>query len=138
MADRTVIIPEGLEAQYTRFHYAPAVRVGEWIHASGVIGTEADHSISPDPSTQFDRAFANIGVVLNGAGASFANIVSMTSFHVGLNEHLRAFSAAKDRFVGEPYPAWTAIGCTELAFPGALVEVQVVAYIAPTTAEPAK
>ncbi len=32
--------------------------------------------------------------------------------------------AVKDRFVAEPYPAWTAIGISALAFAGALVEIR--------------
>jgi enamine deaminase RidA (YjgF/YER057c/UK114 family) len=51
----------------------------------------------------------------------------MTTFHVGLMEHLRAFVEAKDEVVGEPYPAWTAIGVSALAMPGALVEVKITA-----------
>ena len=31
--------------------------------------------------------------------------------------------------ISEPYPAWTAIGCTELAMPGGLVEIRVQAVI---------
>jgi enamine deaminase RidA (YjgF/YER057c/UK114 family) len=51
----------------------------------------------------------------------------MTTFHVGLQEHLTTFMAVKDNYLKEPYSAWTAIGITELAFPGALVEIRVTA-----------
>jgi enamine deaminase RidA (YjgF/YER057c/UK114 family) len=51
----------------------------------------------------------------------------MTTFHVDLMANLRAFVQAKDEVVGEPYPAWTAIGVSELAMPGGLVEVRVTA-----------
>jgi enamine deaminase RidA (YjgF/YER057c/UK114 family) len=33
----------------------------------------------------------------------------------------------KDEFVGEPYPAWTAIGVAELVNPKAIVEIRVIA-----------
>jgi enamine deaminase RidA (YjgF/YER057c/UK114 family) len=51
----------------------------------------------------------------------------MTSFHVDMSEHLGSFMAARDAAMSEPWPAWTAIGCTELAIPGGLAEVKVVA-----------
>jgi enamine deaminase RidA (YjgF/YER057c/UK114 family) len=33
----------------------------------------------------------------------------------------------RDEFISEPWPAWTAIGCTDLAAPGARVEIRVTA-----------
>jgi hypothetical protein len=33
----------------------------------------------------------------------------------------------KDEFVGSPYPAWTAIGVTELITEGTLLEIRVIA-----------
>jgi enamine deaminase RidA (YjgF/YER057c/UK114 family) len=33
----------------------------------------------------------------------------------------------RDEFISAPWPAWTAIGVSELAVPGARVEVRVVA-----------
>jgi enamine deaminase RidA (YjgF/YER057c/UK114 family) len=33
----------------------------------------------------------------------------------------------KDKYMQAPYPAWTAIGITELAFPGGLVEIKIIA-----------
>jgi len=48
----------------------------------------------------------------------------MTSYHVGLREHLAQFIAVKDRHIAEPYPAWSAIGVSELITDGALVEIR--------------
>jgi enamine deaminase RidA (YjgF/YER057c/UK114 family) len=53
----------------------------------------------------------------------------LTTFHVGLREHLGTFVAVKDRYLEAPYPAWTAIGVVELAVPGALVEIRVTARL---------
>jgi len=51
----------------------------------------------------------------------------MTTYHVGLREHLDTFIKVKDEFISEPYPAWTAIGVTELITLGTLIEVRVIA-----------
>jgi enamine deaminase RidA (YjgF/YER057c/UK114 family) len=67
--------------------------------------------------------------VLAEAGLDFADVVEMTTYHVDLQKHIGAFMAVKDRYVSEPFPAWTAIGITELAFPGGLAEVRVVAKL---------
>ena len=38
-----------------------------------------------------------------------------------------AFTAAKDRVITAPYPAWTALGLIELATDGALAEIRIIA-----------
>jgi enamine deaminase RidA (YjgF/YER057c/UK114 family) len=46
-----------------------------------------------------------------------------------MRQHMGAFSRVRERFIEEPYPAWTAVGTTELALPGALVEIRVTARL---------
>ena len=124
------IIPPSQQGFYDNYHFAPAVVDGKHLRCSGVIGINlADGSVSADPTTQFTRAFDNLAEVLAAGGASFADITEMTTFHVGLQAHLGAFMAVKDKYVKEPYPAWTAIGITELAVPGGLVEIRVTARL---------
>jgi enamine deaminase RidA (YjgF/YER057c/UK114 family) len=118
-----------MEPFYEQWHFAPAVRDGNRLYCSGVIGIGADGNAAADPATQFTRAFELVGAVLAAAGVGFEDVVDMTTFHVGLHAHLAAFTQVKDRFVREPYPAWTAIGVSELAVPGALVEIQIVARL---------
>jgi enamine deaminase RidA (YjgF/YER057c/UK114 family) len=124
-----LVIPKGTEFFYDRLHFAPAVRDGDRLFCSGVIGIGADGAASPDPESQFTQAFDSLGAVLTAAGASFADVVDFTTFHVGLQEHIRTFAQVKDRYVAAPYPAWTAIGVVELAVPGALVEIRAVARL---------
>ncbi|MEM8926376.1 MAG: RidA family protein [Actinomycetota bacterium] len=128
MAAFEVIIPPGSEATYERFHFAPATRVGNTVYCSGVIGAEGA-SVPDDPAEEFAKAFEGLAVVLTAAGASMADVVEMTTYHVDMSTHLGAFMTAKDAAVAEPYPAWTAIGCTELAIPGARVEIKATAVV---------
>ncbi|MDJ0865103.1 MAG: RidA family protein [Myxococcota bacterium] len=123
-----VVVPAGMEGFYDQFHFAPAVRDGDRLFCSGQTGTGAGGKVDPDPAAQFRQAFENVRSVLEAAGVGFGDVVEMTTFHVGFNEHIAAFMAAKDAFVSEPYPAWTAIGVSELAF-GALVEIKVTARL---------
>lgn len=123
-----VIIPAGSEKTYERFHFAPATRVGDIVYCSGVIGADGA-AVPDDPAEEFTAAFAGLGAVLAAAGGSLDDVVEMTSFHVDLSTHLGAFMAAKDAAISEPYPAWTAIGCTELAIAEARVEIKATAHI---------
>ncbi len=129
MDKNSVVIPSEMKAMYENFHFAPAVKDGDRLFCSGVIGIGPDGKAPADPEKQFTQAFEMLKSVLGAAGASFGDIVDLTTFHVGLHTHLGTFTKVKDRYVSEPYPAWTAIGISELAFPGGLVEVKAVARL---------
>ena len=128
MGKRRTVIPDGMEGFYERLHFAPAVRSGKWVHCSGQIGSGPDGKLDPDPAAQITQAFENVRTVLKEAGASLADVVEMTTFHVGMGEQIATFMKVKDGFVKEPYPAWTAVGVAELAF-GAIVEIKVTARV---------
>jgi enamine deaminase RidA (YjgF/YER057c/UK114 family) len=124
-----VVVPEGMEMLYEQFHFAPAVRTGRWLRCSGQLGTDEKFRAVEGPEAQFEQAFENVRRVLAAADLDFSDVVELTTFHVGLREHIGAFMKVKDRFLVEPYPAWTAIGVVELAVPGALVEIRVTARL---------
>jgi len=128
MTTRKPIIPPGEEGTYERFHFAPAFRVGDTVYVSGVIGRGDDGRVPSDAADEFRSAFAQLASTLEAAGATLADIVELTTFHVGMAE-IGEFVAAKDAVISEPYPAWTAIGCASLIAPGARVEVKATAVI---------
>ena len=121
------IVPADMQATYDDSHYSPAVVDGDRIFLAGMIGVDAQGKVSDDPRTQFECAFERVKHILETAGASLADIVEMTTYHVDLHEHLGTFFAVRDRYVREPYPAWTAIGVSALARRKALVEIRVIA-----------
>lgn len=112
---------------YEGWHFSPALVSGDLIWCSGIIGIGADSRPSPDPRIQFTWAFERLQLVLSHANASLDDIVEMTSYHIGLLEHMPTFRQVKDQFISAPYPAWSAIGISELALPGALAEIRAVA-----------
>ncbi|MCR9278599.1 MAG: RidA family protein [Pseudomonadaceae bacterium] len=121
------IVPEGQEALYNQFHFAQAVRSGEFLFCSGQIGSDGSGGVPDAPLDEFRLAWKAVGTVLAAAGLDYKDIVELTTYHVGLNEHLASFIEAKDEVLSEPWPAWSAIGVSELAVPGARVEVRVIA-----------
>jgi enamine deaminase RidA (YjgF/YER057c/UK114 family) len=135
MNPKDVVVPATQKHFYDRFHFAPAVRAGELLLCSGQIGTGADGRPPADPETQFVAAFEQVKAVLAEAGLGFSDVVELTTFHVGM-QHLTTFAAVKDRYLAAPYPAWTAIGVSELAFPGGLAEVRVTARLPARRARP--
>ena len=123
------VVPAWMKPIYETYHFAPAVIDGDHLRCSGMIGFRPDLSVPEDPTAQFTLAFENLRGLLAEAGLTFANVTEMTTYHVGLRAHMQAFTAVKDKFMSAPYPAWTAVGISELASPGALVEIQVTARV---------
>ena len=67
--------------------------------------------------------------MLSEAGATFANVISMTTYHTTFDS-FEVFAEVKKRYLSvEPYPTWTGIGVSALALPGLLVEIQTIARL---------
>ena len=124
-----MIVPKGMEVQANEWKLAPGHRVGDTLYCSGQLGIGADGQLPDDLEAQITNAFEALGAVLAAAGASFADVVEMSSFHVGLQSQLEAFAQVRDRYVGSPYPAQTAVGVAELGLSGALIEIKLVAQL---------
>ena len=132
MTDRVIVIPPALKVVYDNWHFAPAVISDGLIFCSGIVGTSADGEKPKrrsggafggaqatladesaalaalvavrDPQAQFETAFEALGEVLAEAGAGFADIIELTSYHVGISRHMAAFMAVKDRYLRSPTP----------------------------------
>ncbi len=123
---RVVIHPRG-RAAYDRLKFAPAVWSGNQLLCSGVIGTDANGRVPEDLEAEVRDAWQSVGRVLEAAELGYADIIEMTTYHVGLRATLPTFMKVKDEFIQEPWPAWTAVGVTELALPGARLEIRICA-----------
>ena len=109
------------------WHLSPVLDTGDFVFFSGVTGTRADGTVASDPETQIRDTFGFIKSNLEVAGLTFDDVVEMTTYHVDLRRHLPAFVRVKDEHIAEPYPAWTAIGVTELITEGTIIEIRVIA-----------
>ena len=110
-----------------QWHLSPVLDTGAFVFFSGMTGVRADGSLASDPEEQIRDVFAFLAANLEVAGLSFDDVVELTSYHVGLRAHLAAFIKVKDAYVSPPYPAWTAIGVSELITEGTIVEVRIIA-----------
>ena len=117
------VVPELARAVYETSHFAPAVWDGETLRCSGSVGIDlSNFTVPDDPQAQFRLAFEGIATILGEAGLKLSDITEMKTFHVDMSKHMEVFAAVKDEFIKDPYPAWSAIGVSELAM-GALVEI---------------
>jgi enamine deaminase RidA (YjgF/YER057c/UK114 family) len=119
--------PAGSEFLLENFHFSQAAWNGDTLLCSGQIGMTEAGTVPEEPSEEFRTAWQRVMAVLAEAGLGAADIVEYTTYHVELQRHMNAFMAVRDEFLAAPWPAWTAIGITELAVPGARVEIRVTA-----------
>jgi enamine deaminase RidA (YjgF/YER057c/UK114 family) len=138
-----VILPsEGAKRSYDQIKYASSRRVGDTLYVSGVIAGGGKPGRPADLAAYKESlrgAFRWIESNLTAAGASFADVVMINSFHVwnsphfsgSRDEHFEAVSEVKDEFMRAPHPAWTAVGTTGLLSDTGLVEIQVIAHVPP-------
>jgi enamine deaminase RidA (YjgF/YER057c/UK114 family) len=125
----TVLMPENPEARAFQeaVGYSTAVIAGDTIYLSGVVAGPAKGESDLAPG--YERAFQHIAATLARAGASWDDVVDITTFHTDLAAHIDGFAAVKNRHVKAPFPAWTAIGVSRLYEPTAVVEIKVVARL---------
>lgn len=99
------------------------------VFVSGQVGRDDALEVIVDPREQFRAAFANVELVLNEAGVGLRDVVDLMTFHTSFDD-FDLFRQVKDHyFTSEPYPAWTAVGVTELAVPGLYAEVRCIAVV---------
>ncbi|WP_175278960.1 Rid family hydrolase [Prescottella equi] len=99
---------------YLQWHGTSAVRSGNIVICSSVLGEHPDGTVPGDPATQFTLAFENLERILTAAGAVLAHVVELVTFHVDPERNLDCFASVKDRFIDSPLPAWTAVGVAQL------------------------
>lgn len=127
-ARKTIVVPAGENAAYDDWHYAPAVRVGDLIIVSGIPAARGD-TYEAKVRAMFER----LKRTLAAAGADLADVVELTTFHVGARDtegfqkEFAEFSRIHREYFPSGYPAWTAVGTTALLAPGAALEMRVVA-----------
>lgn len=124
------LVSESQRASYERSRYAPVVRIGQTLIASGVIGLSGDGDNSP--GAQFRRALERVVAILEEHDLTLADVAEITTYHVNLGELGREFISVKDEFwPAPPYPAWTAIGVDRLFLDSALIEIRFTAALPP-------
>ncbi len=141
---RSVTFTEDVPSEHTGYdspwHYAHAIRAGDFVYISGVIiGARHDEDL-PISNERFreetELVFEIIERYLATADASLKDVVKINTFHVldgkatelTIDQQALVIARARDRYGVEPHPAWTAVGTTGLFSPRGIVEIEMVAY----------
>ncbi|HYD37428.1 MAG TPA: RidA family protein [Allosphingosinicella sp.] len=110
-----------------RLPFSSAVRVGDVLYLSGVIGTRDDGTLAPGIEAQTRQTMANIGAMLKRAGRSFDDVFKCTVMIDDMREWQAFNRVYVTYFKPDRLPARSAFGADGLAL-GALVEVECLAH----------
>ena len=107
--------------------YSPAVRAGDFVFASGQVPRDPVTGVlaGNDVATQTRQTLSNLQRVLEQAGASLADVVSVTVY-LARADDWAAMNAVYTEAFQAPFPSRTTVGA-ELR--GILVEISAVAYV---------
>jgi 2-iminobutanoate/2-iminopropanoate deaminase len=107
--------------------YSPAVRAGNLVFVSGQVPKDpwTGQILPGDVRRQTKYVFANLERVLNAAGATLDDIVSVTAYLANM-EDWEPFNEEYRDLLKRPYPARTTVGAQLNGF---LVEISVIAVV---------
>jgi enamine deaminase RidA (YjgF/YER057c/UK114 family) len=102
-----------------------AVRVGRNLYIAGQLGVDSAGALAgSDLRTQAERAFANLGTVLQAASASRRDVTSLTIYVVNYRPaDLETIRGAGGAFFGANAPVVTVLGVQSLSRDGALIAI---------------
>jgi 2-iminobutanoate/2-iminopropanoate deaminase len=105
--------------------YSPVVRANGFLFVSGQLATDpaTGEMQGSDITTQTRYVIAKLGRVLEAAGSSLSNVVSMTVYLSDMG-NWEAFNAAYRASFPQPFPTRTTVG---VELHGALIEITAVA-----------
>lgn len=105
------------------------VRAGQWLVCSGQLGLVDAELVAGGAAAQVAQAIANLQSLLEGQGASLADVVKTTIFLADIADYA-AVNAAYVQAFGRHRPARSAVAVAGLPL-GAMVEIEAWAHLSP-------
>jgi 2-iminobutanoate/2-iminopropanoate deaminase len=111
--------------------YTPAVRAGDFVYVSGQVPRDFKTGVllGEDIATQTRAVLSNLQSVLQQAGASISDVVSVTVYLQDASDW-GAMNTVYSQVFTKPYPTRTTVGAD---LRDVLVEISAVAFIKPAS-----
>ncbi len=102
---RTLSNPDRVHAPLGPYSHLARVRSDELLFLAGQVAVDASGSLvgRGDAAAQTRKAIENIGEILRGAGASFADVVQLTTYVVG-RRSVQPYLDARTQVFAEIFP----------------------------------
>ena len=127
---RQYIQPEGV-ARPTQ-PYSPVVRVGNIVYVAGQVPLDENRNLVGlgDPTVQAQQCWKNVGLCLEAAGASYADIVKVVIFFADLQHVKYEAEVRRGLFTDGRYPVASIMQAARVgSTDGVLMEIDVTAVL---------
>ena len=125
------ILPEGWKRP--RGYANGMAASGELLAVAGQVGWNVDEQFESDVFVdQFRQALANVVAVVEAAGGSATDIISLTLYVTDKHEYIAEIQQVGQVYrelLGKHFPAMALVGVASLLEPGAKVEIQALAVL---------
>jgi enamine deaminase RidA (YjgF/YER057c/UK114 family) len=126
------INPAGL-AKSPRYSHVAEVNRGRLIFVSGQVAQDAAGNLvgAGDMAAQTRQVFENLKVALAAAGASYKDVVKLTSFIVDISKNIETYREVRQEYfrgIADP-PTSTTVGVPALVRGDYLLEVEAIAVV---------
>ncbi len=114
--------------------YSQAIRVDDWIFASGQIPLDptTGKKVEGEIEDETRRVLANLRAVLEAAGSGLDHVVKATVYLTDLSLFPRVNAVYAEAFSVDPAPARVTVGVASLPL-GAAIEIDAIARVAPSS-----
>ncbi|HEY7066985.1 MAG TPA: RidA family protein [Chloroflexota bacterium] len=124
---KQIVKPAGLNDPGPTRSYSHGVRAGNLLFLAGQTGTDQPSPAGPGRfEFQVRRSFARMQTILEAAGGSLDNLVTMTVFITDIR-YGDEFVRLRGEILQRDFPGSALIGVSHLAHPDALLEIQAIA-----------
>jgi enamine deaminase RidA (YjgF/YER057c/UK114 family) len=127
--ERTYLEPNGLAAPPEP--YSHAIRCGDTLFIAGQVAFDGQNRVVGvgDPRRQAEQVWRNIGLAVEDAGGSLADIVKITIFLKDVRHAPAEISVREQLFEPGRFPVCTLVQVANLGLPDLLMEVDAVAVL---------
>jgi 2-iminobutanoate/2-iminopropanoate deaminase len=120
------ISPQGI---FEPLGWSHAIKADGTIYLSGMVGFDEQRNIVTGGfEAQTVKAFENIKLTLEAAGASMKDVVKMTVYVTDMGNIIK-FREIRARYFSPPMPSSTGVEVSRLILPELLVEIEAVAVV---------
>jgi enamine deaminase RidA (YjgF/YER057c/UK114 family) len=122
------INPETLAAPTGYTHVVEVTSPVRTVYVAGQVAFNERREVVGvgDMAAQTEQVYRNLEAALLAAGASFKDVVKMTTYITDMSQ-AQAARAVRARYFGETLPVSTLVEVTALAHPDLMIEIEVVA-----------
>lgn len=108
-------------------HYAHAVRYGDLLFVSGLVGLDENLKVvSDDVAEQTDKILKDMALILGRYGANLSNVLRVTVYLTDVADRTK-INPVREAHFGDWRPASTLIGVKALVMPELKVEIEATA-----------